>query len=67
MYAIPNYDNWKLATQLDYERVVGYCPACNECVYKGEEVYAIEDEYIHEDCFEEFAKETLYATLEYAE
>jgi hypothetical protein len=67
VYAIPNYDNWKLMNANDLQIVVGYCTACNECVYKGEEVYLVEEEYIHEDCFEEYAKQTLDTFLQYAD
>jgi hypothetical protein len=65
--AIPNYDKWKLMNPYDLEIAVSFCPACTETIYKGEEVYLIDSEYVHEDCFEEYAKLTLEATLHVAE
>jgi hypothetical protein len=64
---ISNYDMWKLMNPYDLEIAVSECPACNESIYKGEEVYLIDCEYVHEDCFEEFARQTLDASLQYAE
>lgn len=67
MQAIPNYDKWKLLNPYDLEILVSYCPLCDGEVYKGEEVFNVEGEYVHEECFEEYAKSVLDAYLEYAE
>lgn len=64
---IHGYDNWKLMNPYDLEIAVSECPACSESIYKGEEVYVVDNEYIHEECFEEFARLTLDANLLYAE
>jgi hypothetical protein len=69
MNAIRHYDEWlyRLLENEQLEIVVSYCSVCNGEIYKGEEIYFIEEEHIHEECFEEYAKQTLDAYLEVAE
>jgi hypothetical protein len=67
VYAIPNYDKWKLMNPYDAEVIISFCPFCAESVYKGEEVYLVDGEYVHEECFEEYAKLTLDADFQIAE
>lgn len=69
MNVLPQYDDWlyRLIEKEQLEIVVSYCSVCNGEIYKGEEIYYIEDDHIHEECFEEYAKHTLDAYLENAE
>jgi hypothetical protein len=56
---IPNYDKWKLASGRDDERVFCECEHCGGEIYEGEEYLEVDDCNIHEDCFDDFAKEYL--------
>jgi hypothetical protein len=67
MYQGSNIFDIKNYRVSDLEIVVSYCSACNGEIYKGEEVYLIDEDYVHEDCFEEYAKLTLDAYIDYAE
>jgi hypothetical protein len=67
-YDIPNYDRWKLASGLEEKEVVACeCEYCGGEIYEGEQVIDTSDGTVHEECFDEFAKEVLdfkYITAE---
>jgi hypothetical protein len=54
-----NYDRWKLHTPDDDLKVFCTCECCGQEIYEGEEYLEIDGDNIHEDCFDEYAKETL--------
>ena len=39
------------------DRIFAVCDQCGGEIYEGETYYDIEGDYIHEDCFEEYARE----------
>jgi hypothetical protein len=61
---IKNYDDWKLDTPDNHLKVKGICCHCDQELYGGEEAFRVEDGLLHEDCFEEYAKEVLIISRE---
>ena len=53
------YDNWKLKSPWDDEKVFCNCEHCEEEIYEGEEYFEVDGAKIHEDCFNEYAYEIL--------
>lgn len=49
---INNYDDWKLDTPQNKEKVFAYCEACGREIYYGENYMWARSLYIHEDCIE---------------
>ena len=56
---LPNYDNWKLSSPNDDEKIFCECAECGGEIYVGEEVFEIDFEYIHEDCLDDYARRVL--------
>jgi hypothetical protein len=56
---IKDYDDWKLHTPNDKEVVVGRCACCYGEIYKGQEYLEVDGESVHEECFDEYAKDVL--------
>lgn len=48
-------------------RVVCQCEYCHEEVYEGDDVYNIDGEIIHEDCFVDYCRDVYADRLEVAE
>jgi hypothetical protein len=64
---IPNYDKWKLDSGQDDEVVFCHCDHCDGEIYEGEEYLDIENGHrIHEDCYDDYAKEVLNPTIRIA-
>lgn len=53
------YDNWKLDTPDNHLKLFCHCEVCGKEIYIGEEYLEIGNDNIHEDCFDEYAKDTL--------
>lgn len=51
------YDNWKLSSGYDNEKVFSNCDHCDGEIYAGEDYYQIEDSLLHEDCLESYVKD----------
>jgi hypothetical protein len=67
-FSLPmSYDKWKISTPWDDEKVAFVCENCDEAIYVGEEYISTDDGRVHEDCFDEYAWNTLGATRAYAE
>jgi hypothetical protein len=55
-----SYDTWKTTTPADKVKTVAYCCHCETDIYQGDdEVYKVEDGYVCDDCFVDYAKEIL--------
>jgi hypothetical protein len=65
--AIPRYEMFLEPTLIEKEVVVSHCNVCEGEIYKGEEILSVEDEYVHDECFYEYAKNVLDAYYDYAE
>jgi hypothetical protein len=67
-YGLPsNYDDWKTKSPWDDEVIVSYCLHCGGEIYEGSEEYKVNGDWVHEDCFSDWAKEVLDARLKTAE
>jgi hypothetical protein len=56
-----NYDRWKLS-EGPTAVIVCECDYCQEPIQEGEDVYKLDSgDTVHEDCFNEYAKEVLGA------
>ena len=67
MYGMPaSYDRWK-TREPDYPRPVTRCAQCKDEIYEGDEVYNVDGDLIHTDCFEDYARKVLSPSLEYVE
>jgi len=53
------YDKWKLDTPDNHLKTFCYCKVCDGEIYEGEEYLKVEGDNIHEDCFDEYAKNML--------
>jgi hypothetical protein len=59
-----NYDNWKLDTPDNHLKPVAHCCHCWNELYEGEDAFRVEDGLLHEDCFEEYARDVLIISKE---
>jgi hypothetical protein len=68
-YGLPsNYDDWKLASSHDDEVIVCQCENCNGDIYAGEEAYKVNvNDWVHDECFLDYAKEQFDAYLDIVE
>ncbi|MFX3623213.1 MAG: hypothetical protein ACE3JP_03980 [Ectobacillus sp.] len=68
-YGLPsNYDEWKTSPPEDDEVIVCQCEYCDGDIFAGEEAYKVNvDEWVHEDCFLDYAKEELDVCLDIVE
>lgn len=56
--SITNYDNWKLASGRDNEKIICDCDHCDGEIYHGQEYYLIRNsDRVHEECFSDYARE----------
>lgn len=53
------YDEWVTRTPEDDEKIFCYCEHCDGEIYEGEEYLEVDGANIHEDCFDEHAREAL--------
>jgi hypothetical protein len=68
-YGLPsNYDHWKTTPPDSEEVSVALCLHCEGDVFEGEESYRVNaDEWVHEECFLDWAKEELDVCLDTVE
>lgn len=58
------YDDWKLDTPDNHVKTVCECDYCGKDIYEGEEYIEVycRNDCVHEECFEDYAFDTLHAT-----
>lgn len=64
--SLPGYDKWKLASPYEDEKTVANCEQCSGEIYEGEEAYKIDSDWVHEECFFDYAVDKLDAKLRQA-
>lgn len=63
MEDLPGYDNWK--TSPPEPKVATTCDWCDEDICEGEEAYVTDDgDTVHTQCWDDYSKEELGATLQ---
>lgn len=50
----------------DEQQIVGYCTHCGDEILEGADIFRIQDDIIHDECFDEWAKEYFDAEREVA-
>lgn len=53
------YDRWKLDTPDNHLKIFCHCKHCGGEIYVGDEYLEVEGNNIHEDCFDEYARNAL--------
>ncbi|WP_017728557.1 hypothetical protein [Halalkalibacterium ligniniphilum] len=54
MQTLPNYDNWKLESPIEYSKELCKCGFCNTALHEGDEVIPYNDAfYCSEECYQE--------------
>lgn len=64
---VNKYDEWKLSTPWDKEKVAFQCEHCHEPVLVGEEFIKTNYGDVHDSCYEEFAWNMMNANKQEAE
>jgi len=63
-----NYDNWKLASPYDDEKIACQCEYCEEDIYVGQEIYKADGNvFCDKDCCIEYLLDESGASADYME